>query len=81
MILVFYYIPRKLIQTNTSGKESTMKTLAFNGSPKAGGNTLHALKIFAAELEKEGIETDNRPRGQQGGPEMPRLRPVPREQE
>lgn len=35
-----------------------MKTLAFNGSPKAEGNTFHALKIVATELEKEGIETE-----------------------
>lgn len=35
-----------------------MKALAFNGSPKAGGNTFHALRIVTAELEKEGIETE-----------------------
>jgi multimeric flavodoxin WrbA len=35
-----------------------MKTVAFNGSPKADGNTWHALKMVAAELEKEGIETE-----------------------
>lgn len=35
-----------------------MKTLAFNGSPNAKGNTYHALKIVAEALEKEGIETE-----------------------
>ena len=35
-----------------------MKTVAFNGSPKKAGNTFHALKMVADELEKEGIETD-----------------------
>ena len=35
-----------------------MKVLAFNGSPKAAGNTYHALKMVAAELEKEGIDTE-----------------------
>ena len=34
-----------------------MKVLAFNGSPKAAGNTFHALKMVADQLEKEGIET------------------------
>jgi multimeric flavodoxin WrbA len=35
-----------------------MKTIAFNGSPKAKGNTFQALKMVTAELEKEGIETE-----------------------
>ncbi len=35
-----------------------MKVLAFNGSPKAAGNTYHALTMVTAELEKEGIETE-----------------------
>jgi multimeric flavodoxin WrbA len=35
-----------------------MKVVAFNGSPKAEGNTWHAIKMVAAELEKEGIETE-----------------------
>lgn len=35
-----------------------MKVLAFNGSPKKEGNTYHAIKIVADELEKEGIETE-----------------------
>lgn len=34
-----------------------MKVLAFNGSPKAAGNTFHALKMVTDQLEKEGIET------------------------
>jgi multimeric flavodoxin WrbA len=34
-----------------------MKALAFNGSPNKEGNTYHALRIVADELEKEGIET------------------------
>ncbi len=35
-----------------------MKALAFNGSPNKEGNTYHAIKIVAAELEKKGIETE-----------------------
>ncbi len=34
-----------------------MKVLAFNGSPKAAGNTFHALKMVTGQLEKEGIES------------------------
>ena len=32
-----------------------MKVVAFNGSPKKEGNTYHALRMVADELEKEGI--------------------------
>ena len=35
-----------------------MKVVAFNGSPKAAGNTFHALKMVTEELAKEGIETE-----------------------
>lgn len=35
-----------------------MKVVAFNGSPKKEGNTYHAIKIVAEELEKEGIEVE-----------------------
>jgi multimeric flavodoxin WrbA len=35
-----------------------MKVVAFNGSPKAKGNTYHALKLVCDELEKQGIETE-----------------------
>lgn len=35
-----------------------MKVVAFNGSPKAKGNTYHALKIVTDELEKNGVETE-----------------------
>ncbi|WP_010233531.1 flavodoxin family protein [Clostridium arbusti] len=35
-----------------------MKVVAFNGSPNKEGNTYHAIKILAGELEKEGIETE-----------------------
>ena len=35
-----------------------MKVVAFNGSPKAEGNTYHAIKMVAEELEKEGIEVE-----------------------
>ncbi|AOT71541.1 flavodoxin family protein [Geosporobacter ferrireducens] len=35
-----------------------MKVVAFNGSPNKEGNTYHAIKIMADELEKEGIETE-----------------------
>ncbi len=35
-----------------------MKVTAFNGSPNREGNTFHALKMVAAELEREGIETE-----------------------
>jgi multimeric flavodoxin WrbA len=32
-----------------------MKTVAFNGSPNKNGNTWHAIKMVADELQKEGI--------------------------
>lgn len=35
-----------------------MKVVAFNGSPNKEGNTWHAIRIVAAELENEGIETE-----------------------
>ena len=35
-----------------------MKTVAFNGSPNAKGNTFHALQMVTAELELQGIETE-----------------------
>lgn len=35
-----------------------MKVVAINGSPKAEGNTYHALKLVAEQLEKEGISTE-----------------------
>jgi len=35
-----------------------MKVTAFNGSPNGEGNTYHALRLVAAELEREGIETE-----------------------
>lgn len=35
-----------------------MKVVAFNGSPKREGNTYHAIKMVAEELEKEGIEVE-----------------------
>lgn len=35
-----------------------MKVIAFNGSPKKEGNTYHALRIVANELEREGIEVE-----------------------
>ena len=35
-----------------------MKVVAFNGSPKANGNTKQTLDIIAAELKKEGIEVE-----------------------
>ena len=35
-----------------------MKVVAFNGSPNKEGNTYHAIKIVADELEIEGIETE-----------------------
>lgn len=35
-----------------------MKVLAFNGSPRKEGNTYHAIKMAAEELEKEGIEVE-----------------------
>jgi len=34
-----------------------MKVLAFNGSPKAEGNTFHALKMVSEPLAEAGIET------------------------
>lgn len=35
-----------------------MHVIAINGSPKAEGNTYHALKIVADQLEKEGVTTE-----------------------
>lgn len=35
-----------------------MKVLAFNGSPRAHGNTREAIGIMAGELEKNGIEVE-----------------------
>ena len=35
-----------------------MKVVAFNGSPRPEGNTYHAIKMVAEELEKEGIEVE-----------------------
>ena len=35
-----------------------MKVVLFNGSPKAKGNTYHALKIVEGELNNTGIETE-----------------------
>ncbi|WP_324822775.1 flavodoxin family protein [Sinanaerobacter sp. ZZT-01] len=35
-----------------------MKVVAFNGSPKKEGNTYHALKLVAEQLEKAGIEVE-----------------------
>ena len=35
-----------------------MKVVAFNGSPNKEGNTYHAIRIVAKELEKEAIETE-----------------------
>lgn len=35
-----------------------MHVIAFNGSPKANGNTYHSIKIVTDELEKQGISTE-----------------------
>lgn len=35
-----------------------MKVVAINGSPKAEGNTYHALRLVTDQLEKEGISTE-----------------------
>lgn len=35
-----------------------MKVIAFNGSPRANGNTAQSLRFVLDELEKEGIETE-----------------------
>jgi len=35
-----------------------MKVVAFNGSPNQEGNTYHALKMVAEELQAEGIEVE-----------------------
>lgn len=35
-----------------------MKVVAFNGSPHKEGNTFHAIKMVANELEKEGIDVE-----------------------
>ena len=36
----------------------SVKVVAFNGSPRKEGNTYHAIKMVAEELEKEGIEVE-----------------------
>lgn len=35
-----------------------MNVVAINGSPKKEGNTYHAIRMVAAELEKEGVTTE-----------------------
>lgn len=35
-----------------------MKVVAFNGSPRANGNTYQSIRIVLDRLEKEGIETE-----------------------
>lgn len=35
-----------------------IKVVAFNGSPRQEGNTYHAIKLVAEELQKEGIEVE-----------------------
>lgn len=35
-----------------------MKVVAINGSPKAEGNTYHALKVVLEQLEEQGISTE-----------------------
>ncbi len=35
-----------------------MKVVAFNGSPRANGNTAQSIQIVFAELQKAGIETE-----------------------
>jgi multimeric flavodoxin WrbA len=35
-----------------------MKVVAFNGSPRAEGNTYHAIRMVAEELNKEGIDVE-----------------------
>ena len=35
-----------------------MKVVAFNGSPRVGGNTEQAIKLVFDELQKYGIETE-----------------------
>lgn len=44
-----------------------MKVIAFNGSPRPGGNTTHLLDCVLRELETEGIETE---RVQVGGADI-----------
>jgi multimeric flavodoxin WrbA len=39
-------------------EDKYLKVVAFNGSPKKEGNTYHAIKMVAEELEKEGIEVE-----------------------
>ena len=35
-----------------------MKVVAFNGSPRAKGNTYHCIQIVLEVLKKEGIQTE-----------------------
>jgi multimeric flavodoxin WrbA len=57
----YWLIPRPLIQSDITliiQEVIIMKVVAFNGSPKKEGNTYHAIKMVAEELEKEGIEVE-----------------------
>lgn len=40
-------------------REKTMKVVAFNGSPRKGGNTHQCIELVLEELRREGIETEN----------------------
>lgn len=43
---------------NVERRSSEMKVVAFNGSPRANGNTMHSLKLVCEQLENAGIETE-----------------------
>ena len=54
--IVFLSLAAKVFKNGQ--KETMMKVVAINGSPNAEGNTWHAIKMVAAELEKESIATE-----------------------
>ena len=44
----------------TRREEPMMKVVAFNGSPRKGGNTETLTRCVLEELERQGIETERR---------------------
>jgi len=52
-----YYDIKVQIVINSKWRD-IMRVVAINGSPKSNGNTFHALRVVADELEKENIEVE-----------------------
>ncbi|WP_281283475.1 NAD(P)H-dependent oxidoreductase [Thiospirochaeta perfilievii] len=51
------YDIKEQISINSKWRD-IMRVVAINGSPKSNGNTFHALRVVADELEKENIEVE-----------------------